>query len=675
MQFKHSRVGLYSVVTPIICEDEILKAEALKSEVVSLIEMGRNHVSADLTDLGYISSEIIGALVSLHKITARLPGEFVVVVSNENLIEILRRTGVTEVLSLVHTLKELQAKSSSIEATQKNSPGPVRKSEFDLLKQELAGVTECESIPTVPEIPLTIEPVMEVPPAKDNTVPLKEDTAFEDANFSEALEEGLLSFEAEMAPEPPAPPPPPPPAPAAAILKPEPPKAEGDPAKKAPNLAEILAAEGKEAPPEPVEPPQPVSVPKTPPVELEIRSDKPVPPPLRPASPLAGKPAMSPLASVSRQTKTNAQIVLQAPVYRSTRKTDRPVVSKKKEADDKEEKGGAKAVIIFVSIALGCAALAFGAYKLVSHFSGIKSGITNVVSTVANQESSLAQVEKAEKPAAPPPDAQQVVEEVTSPARIEEPSIDPEIKAPAADKRSKARPSQPKAPAKAEKQQAAKPAPVAERQKEPEPVREPVQAAASAALGNIFFASNPAVADIYLNGQKIGSTNVSTLDLPVGEVTLVFKKGGISLTKKVTIKPGKNESQFFYLSESAAPAPAPAYTPAEEAVSQPAPAPAVPEQAAVPAPPPLKPAAKPALAPAAPRASAKPTGKGKVFVVSMPQMADIYKDGKKIGKANESNLTFPVGPITLTLKKGKLTKTLTITVKEGDNDPVMVQME
>ena len=107
MQFRPSRVGIFSVVAPVIEEDEILKPEALKSEVVSLIEMGRTHVAADLTHLGYVSSEIIGVLISLHKIASRLPGMFVVIVSNDNLVEILRRTGVTEVMRLVRDLKEL----------------------------------------------------------------------------------------------------------------------------------------------------------------------------------------------------------------------------------------------------------------------------------------------------------------------------------------------------------------------------------------------------------------------------------------------------------------------------------------------------------------------------------------------------------------------------------------
>ncbi len=53
------------------------------------------------------------------------------------------------------------------------------------------------------------------------------------------------------------------------------------------------------------------------------------------------------------------------------------------------------------------------------------------------------------------------------------------------------------------------------------------------------------MADVYLNGKKIGKTNVDKLTLPVGTHSLKFSKGGKSKTVEVTIEPGENSSKLI----------------------------------------------------------------------------------------------------------------------------------
>ncbi|MBN1980020.1 MAG: PEGA domain-containing protein [Chitinivibrionales bacterium] len=65
--------------------------------------------------------------------------------------------------------------------------------------------------------------------------------------------------------------------------------------------------------------------------------------------------------------------------------------------------------------------------------------------------------------------------------------------------------------------------------------------------GMIFLSSLPPIADIYLNGKKIGTTNVNYIWMPVGTHLLTFIKNGIAAKKEIIIKPGKNPSQIVFL--------------------------------------------------------------------------------------------------------------------------------
>ena len=62
--------------------------------------------------------------------------------------------------------------------------------------------------------------------------------------------------------------------------------------------------------------------------------------------------------------------------------------------------------------------------------------------------------------------------------------------------------------------------------------------------GTIFIASIPPVADVYMDGTRIGKTNVEELKITAGTHTMKFVKGTKEIEKVMTFQPGKNASQM-----------------------------------------------------------------------------------------------------------------------------------
>jgi hypothetical protein len=67
--------------------------------------------------------------------------------------------------------------------------------------------------------------------------------------------------------------------------------------------------------------------------------------------------------------------------------------------------------------------------------------------------------------------------------------------------------------------------------------------------GEIFIASLPPVADVICKGQYVGKTNVESLTLPCGKLTVQFIKETKTTNKTITIHPGKNRSVVVQLSQ------------------------------------------------------------------------------------------------------------------------------
>lgn len=71
---------------------------------------------------------------------------------------------------------------------------------------------------------------------------------------------------------------------------------------------------------------------------------------------------------------------------------------------------------------------------------------------------------------------------------------------------------------------------------------EPAEVGGEAA--SVFIASIPPVADIFMDGKLIGKTNISELKVTAGTHTLKFVKGDKEITKQQTFQAGKNPSMM-----------------------------------------------------------------------------------------------------------------------------------
>jgi anti-anti-sigma factor len=197
-------------------------------------------------------------------------------------------------------------------------------------------------------------------------------------------------------------------------------------------------------------------------------------------------------------------------------------------------------------------------------------------------------------------------------------------------------------------------------------------------VAKISFTSRPTGASVTADGKVIGNTPCKYMDPPLGTILVVVSKQGYNDVTKTIEYTGGNKSENIPLTRlpkeapaSASPAPRqePAAAPAADE-SAPAPAPAR-ATAAEPAPAPEPP---PAPAPA-PAASAPASGGGDaatVFISSMPPVADVYMDGKLIGKTNISKLNVTAGSHSMRYVKGAVEVSEDMTFKPGDNPSHLV---
>ncbi len=79
------------------------------------------------------------------------------------------------------------------------------------------------------------------------------------------------------------------------------------------------------------------------------------------------------------------------------------------------------------------------------------------------------------------------------------------------------------------------------------PEKPPVAEKPKGAPGTIFISSLPPMADVYMDGKKIGKTNIAELKITAGTHTMKFVKGPKELTKQMTFTAGKNLSQLIRL--------------------------------------------------------------------------------------------------------------------------------
>ena len=186
-------------------------------------------------------------------------------------------------------------------------------------------------------------------------------------------------------------------------------------------------------------------------------------------------------------------------------------------------------------------------------------------------------------------------------------------------------------------------------------------AKSAAASGKLTITSKPSGASIIVDGKILGSTPYKWVDPPQGGIVITLSRQGYVDAVKTIDYAGGNKTETVSLTKEA---PAPrselaAPQPSAEPAPAPAPAPAPEPAPEVSAPPP-----PPAPAPAAASSSGE---SATIFISSMPPVADVYMDGKLIGKTNISKLNVSAGTHSMKFVKGTIEVTEDMTFKPGDN--------
>jgi anti-anti-sigma factor len=194
-----------------------------------------------------------------------------------------------------------------------------------------------------------------------------------------------------------------------------------------------------------------------------------------------------------------------------------------------------------------------------------------------------------------------------------------------------------------------------------------VPPAQKAAPSKVVFTSVPSGASLEINGEIVGTTPYTWTKPVFGMVNVTARKSGYQENSVTFEYTGGTSNQSISLEKEYTPPPPPpvtstpkTYTPVE---TPPPPPPAYEEpEPALPPPPPVT------------QPVATSSGDASIFIASIPPVADVYLDGKLIGKTNVSELKLPSGTHVLKFVKGAKEVTKEVTVQSGKNPSQMVRL-
>ncbi len=188
------------------------------------------------------------------------------------------------------------------------------------------------------------------------------------------------------------------------------------------------------------------------------------------------------------------------------------------------------------------------------------------------------------------------------------------------------------------------------------PVASAPPPAAPSAVNKLVVQSIPSGARVILNNNPRGETPLEIDNPPKAKYRLIVSKDGFT-TKVMSIEfRGGYQEENVELAMANEPAPEPA---------------AAPYSPPPPPPPPPAPVAAPA-----PAASSAPSGDpATIFISSIPPVADVYLDGRLIGKTNITKLNVFTGTHTMRFSKNGKEVTKDMTFSGGENPSVMVKIQ
>jgi hypothetical protein len=183
-------------------------------------------------------------------------------------------------------------------------------------------------------------------------------------------------------------------------------------------------------------------------------------------------------------------------------------------------------------------------------------------------------------------------------------------------------------------------------------------------VNRVTITSVPAGCNVMINGESKGVTPLNWSDPIFGPSTIVVSKVGYDDLERSIEFTGGIMKQSFTLKKTPPP-------PVVKAQPEPVRPPPVyepePEPAPVPEPEPVRP-------PPVQQVATPVGGDASIFIASIPPVADVYLNGKLIGKTNVSEIKLPVGTHNLRFVKGAKETSKAITVQAGKNPSQMVRL-
>lgn len=621
---------------------EVFDSTLLKNMINSLIAEGKRNFAIDLSPLDYIYSDAINVILALNRRILDVSGRLSIMGPSPEVRQILERTGLHNILKIFDTETELLKSSEDIilQTTRYNvadlqtfqQAPPKPKSEFEDFRSEIStamstGVAPAE---TEPERGYRQAPPQYAAPQEPPAQQYAKPAAFKEEEFEAAYK----SFETEATQDSYGPPP--------QAMRPQAPPQYGEPFTPPPVPPPRLPAQ-------PYKRPEQEFAPVQGPMPTARRRDADYGPPRT-------EPVQSPPPTRSMRGE---DVPVQAEAAAPKAKHKQPIEEKPGRdygdfSPEAEEMAPRKRSAIPVIITLLVVALlGIGGYYGYTYIKGQQNEAAPAVQPPAP---AVSQPAPAPAPAVAAPAPAPAVEPAKEPAAaVVEPVEKTSKKTPPAKQTSK----------KTAAESARKTAKAA-------PEEGPAMAPPSSSSGKLTITSSPSNATIKADENVLGTTPfVWKNPNIIGEVTIVVSKAGFKESAKTIEFTGGSKTEYFKLEkEEAAPVAKPAPRPSEQA---PEPEAAAPAPAPKPAPPPPAPAAEaPAPAPAAASAGGEPAT---IFISSLPPVADVYMDGKLIGKTNITKLNVLSGSHSMRFVKGTQETTQDKTFKPGDNPSWFVSVK
>ena len=618
---------------------EVFDSTLLKNMINSLIAEGKRNFAIDLSPLDYIYSDAINVILALNRRILDVSGRLSIMGPSPEVRQILERTGLQNILKIFDTETELLKSSEDIilqttrynvadlQTLQQAPPKP--KSEFEDFRSEIStamstGVAPAE---TEPERGFRQAPPQYAAPQEPPAQQYAKQAPFKEEEFEAAYK----SFESEVTQDKYGPPP-------QAMRPPAPPQ-----------YAEPFTPPPVPPPRQSYKRPEQEFAPVQEPMPTARRRDADYAPPRL-------EPLQPPPPTHRMQQEVDIPVRAEAAAPRA--KYKQPIEEKlgreyeglSPEAEEMipRKRSPMPVIITLLVVAL----LAAGGYYGYTVY--VKGQQKEVAPAPAMQPAAPVVSQPAPAPVKPPAPA------VAAPAPAQPaPAVEPTKPPQAVVEAPVEKPSKKVFPAKKKTGKAA-------------PEEGSAMAPPASPAGKIIITSNPTGASIKADENVIGITPyVWKNPNIIGEVTIVVSKAGYKESAKTIEFTGGSKTEFFKLEkEEAAPFAKPAPRSAEPA---PEPEAAAPAPAPKPAPPPPPPA--PAAEAPAPAAASSGSEPATIFISSLPPVADVYMDGKLIGKTNITKLNVIAGSHSMRFVKGTAEITQDMNFKPGDNPSRFVSVK